>query len=363
MSYTETSGQSALTTGPGCLPTPQQYHAHKILVKYEALRITGQGIVEDSEPLIKMNGISVATRQNLMVLSGPSKGGKSAIVSLLCAGSMAGPNGYDGCAAIQIAPNTANHAVLHFDTEQCRAQQDSNIKNAVLKRAGLQHSPDYFHSLTLLEKDHNECKDVVKEMFEAAFELHKGIHLAIIDGVADFIQNVNKEDETKDIVAFFRGLSVQYNTAVVLVIHQNPGSEKERGHLGSELQRKCESMLVIDKDEKLNRSCLQAKFLRQGDCSQFKEIGYKFSAAKGYHVFDGEETFSQKQIDLMQLARKVFTEPLRYSQVMDKMIELKVGKASTVKRRMDDLKKERFIIKQQQEGKDTLYLLNPEVVN
>ncbi len=199
-------------------------------------------------------------------------------------------------------------------------------------------------------------------MFEFSLAEYGGVHLAIVDGVADFIANVNKEEETTAIVAFFRELSVRYNTTIVLVIHQNPDGQKERGHLGSELQRKCESMLVITKDEKNNKSALTAKFLRQGDTSKFTAIGYKFNVAKQYHVFVGEDTLTNTQLELMKLARAVFTEPRRHGEAKAKIEELKGCKDSEAKRKLRAMQDENFVLKKEEE-KTPIYVLNTEVVN
>ncbi|MBP6731557.1 MAG: AAA family ATPase [Chitinophagales bacterium] len=331
-----TATESPVGTTPGTDPAqmPPLSKIERMRAELEAMRITHVPPANMGEPLIKMNGTIVATRQNLMVLSGPSKGGKSAIVSLLCAGSLAGPNGYDGCPAIQIAPNTDNHAVLHFDTEQCRALHHSNQNNAILKRAGLAKTPEHFWSLNLLDKNHEDCKKEVIKMFEFSLAEYGGVHLAIVDGVADFITKVNDEDEATKIVAFFREQAVKYNTTVILVIHQNPGGEKERGHLGSELQRKCESMLVITKTNEV--STLKAKFLRQGNIKQFGSINYQFNTDENYHTFAHSRHAAVKQLEIEELAKLVFVKR-RASGEASKEIERIKG---VKKRQADELLKE-----------------------
>ncbi len=341
--------------------SPEQFDkAQAIILKHAAMRITDNEPCDNRPPLIVMHDKTIATRQNLIAISGPSKGGKTAITSLLCAGSISGIATYDGCPAIKIAPNTTMQAVLHFDTEQCRAQHYTNFKLAVVKRAGVQLAPSYFYSHNLLEKNPKECKAIVAELFEAAFVLHKGIHLAVIDGVADFMRSVNDEEEANEIVAFFRRLAIKYNTVIVLVVHHNPGTEKERGHLGSQLQRKCESVLTITKNEKLDLSFLTAKYLRQGNAADFAKIAYRFNAQKGYHVFTGAETQDPKHVDLTKLARQVFIEPLRHKDAVLRIEEVEKCKTSNAKRKLNEMQKYKIVEKRKEES-TTLYTLVTQV--
>jgi hypothetical protein len=346
------------TTGlsPVADPAGQQQlkEARAILHQYAANRITDSEPVDDRPPLLVMNGTVVATRQNLLAISGPSKGGKTAITSLLCAAAIQGPDGYDGCPAIQLAPNPLQHAVLHFDTEQSRAQHFSNFKMAVLKRAGLIHSPDYFGSYNLLDKNIKERKLAVEALLKAAHILHKGIHLVVIDGIADFIKSVNDEEETNRIVAFFRQLAVAYNTTLVLVVHLNPGSEKERGHLGSELQRKCESVLTIEK--KKEESTLTAKYLRQGDATQFGSIKYQFDTEKGYHAFARSRHASGKQLELEELAKKIFVGDITSAQATERIMQEKGCKLRNAGSILGTMKKTR-LLEWTTEGSNVIYRL------
>lgn len=75
-------------------------------------------------------------------------------------------------------------------------------------------------------------------------------YVVFIDQVADLIPTVNDEEKSNKLVRLLSRLAYTYDTAIVLVIHQNEGSgtqSKSRGHLGSTLEQKCISSVAISK--------------------------------------------------------------------------------------------------------------------
>jgi hypothetical protein len=80
---------------------------------------------------------------------------------------------------------------------------------------------------------------------------HGGIHAVIIDGIADLVVDVNDSKECNQIVAELHTLAIRYDCAIIAVIHKNPGSDKVRGHLGSQIERKAETNLSLDKEDEV----------------------------------------------------------------------------------------------------------------
>lgn len=75
-----------------------------------------------------------------------------------------------------------------------------------------------------------------------------GVLAVIIDGGADLLHSVNDEAESNAMVARLVSTAGQIEAPVIVVIHENHGAEKARGHLGSQLERKAESVIRMEKD-------------------------------------------------------------------------------------------------------------------
>lgn len=118
----------------------------------------------------------------------------------------------------------------------------------------------------------------------------------VIDGIADYIDEVNSERDSKLLVDLLMKMGRCFNFPMVLVIHTNPGSDKTRGHLGSFLERKCEAFLEIKPSKLPNTFILQAKFLR--NAKLFQPIYFSFDEQKGYHRFAFIHEDVQRQTEL-----------------------------------------------------------------
>ncbi len=317
----ETEVLSQYTSAPASAPDNT---GADFLSDMQRFRITAANPIPEPVPVVSIHGIPICTRQSISMLSGPSKGGKTAITSVISAGAIATSNGYDGCEFIEVQHNENLHAILHIDTEQSIYHHYRNHKNSILKRARIEREPEHFYSYNIRSLNLSEYKEKLQGLFNALKEKHGGIHLVIIDGVADFITSPNDETEANGIVDFFGHLATNYDTTIILVLHLNPGTDKERGHLGSQLQRKCESVLTIKKDGDV--SVLESKVLRSGGNNDFSPIRYQFDKSKGYHTFlEGSAPIQAKSKELAieeltDLAQRVFTEELTSGEAKERIM-------------------------------------------
>ncbi len=115
-------------------------------------------------------------------------------------------------------------------------------------------------------------------------ERFAGIHLITIDGGADYIASVNDEEQANEIIEYFTHLSIRYNCPVIIIVHLNPNSDKERGHFGSHLQRKCYGLLTIEKAKGNDISTLIPKAFRKAGNADVVPVCFAYDKEKHYHV-------------------------------------------------------------------------------
>jgi hypothetical protein len=181
-------------------------------------------------------------------------------------------------------------AVLLFDTEQSAADQQYNV-TTILKRAGLEDTPDFLRCYNIRQLDFKTYRDTTNAICDLSSKKFGGIHSIYIDGGADFIASVNDEEQSTEIIQYFTHLSIKYDCPVIIVVHQNPGGEKERGHFGSTGQRKCYGLIAIEKQNDI--FSLKPKMMRRAGNAEISQVQFSFSAAKG------EKNRIQDQIDLL----------------------------------------------------------------
>ena len=121
-----------------------------------------------------------------------------------------------------------------------------------------------------------------------------GIHLVVIDGIADLIRCANDEAESIAVVEELYRLAGIYNTCIVTVLHFIPNGLKLRGHLGSELQRKAAAILSIEKDTKPAVSVVKALKVRDGSPLDVPLMQFAWDKEKAMHAYLGEKPKEEK---------------------------------------------------------------------
>lgn len=186
------------------------------------------------QPIIEIDNIPVITKGNISVIVGPPKSQKSFFATLLAGTYLAGASGRIRCAS-------AIESVLWVDTEQAPphvARIFARV-NAMRSKAGNLPCPD-FRILMLREYSSLARRQIT---FDAIERFHPS--LVIIDGIADLLPSNNDEELSTDLQDKLLSFSKDYNCHILSIIHSNPGSEKPRGHTGSNLSRKCESIMSL----------------------------------------------------------------------------------------------------------------------
>lgn len=200
-----------------------------------------------AQMIVSVNDVPLGTQGNLLCVTGGEGTGKSNYVAALIAGAIR-PQGVEAdTLGVAVKENIKGKAVLFYDTEQSEVQLYKNVGN-LLRRCSRDAMPEYFKAYCLTGMSRKErLKSIILSMDRYHYQ-YGGIHLVVIDGIADLIRCANDEAESIAVVEELYRLAGIYNTCIVTVLHFIPNELKLRGHLGSELQRKAAAILSIEKD-------------------------------------------------------------------------------------------------------------------
>jgi hypothetical protein len=275
----------------------------------DKFRITALKTIPVPEPRLCIHGAIICTPGNLACISGMPKVGKTALIYAILIAAINANGTVDDFEGISVAPNVNHYAVVHLDSESA-AHLHRYQYLVALSRAGHETDPDNFYSYNLVELAIDEYLTATESICRAAKEKHGGIHIVLIDGPADFISDVNDAEASNSVIKRLHKLAKEIDCPIILVVHTNPNSDKERGHLGSQLQRKCESVIQVKSENDI--SYIEPRFLRNAAKGNVPLIQFVYDQSKGYHVTAGikpdKDTAAKEQAkrEAADLAGKVF---------------------------------------------------------
>ncbi len=307
-----------------------------------------------SKSVIAVNGVPLGTQDNLFCITGGEGTGKSNYIAAILAGTL-GTERLDAeqTLGLEVTPNPKGLAVLHYDTEQSEAQLHKNL-GKTLRRASLTSVPDFYHSLYLASLSRKDRLKLIRESMDLFHHKHGGIHLVVIDGIADLIRSANDETESIAIVDELYRLAGIYNTCIICVLHFVPNGIKLRGHIGSELQRKAAGILSIEKDENPEFSVVKALKVRDGSPLDVPMTLFGWDKALDMHVYRGEKSKEdkdkRKSNELHTVIREAFRSATRlsYQQLCEILMRELDIKDRTAKKYIAYMKEQGILIQDSQ---------------
>lgn len=269
-----------------------------------------------AEMIISINNVPLGTQGNLCCITGGEGTGKSNYICALVAGTLNIDDEDIDTLGTHIKPNRQNKAVLLYDTEQSELQLYKNTINA-LRRTKQNKFPSCFRAYSLTGMSRKERLQAIIQSMDKFFYEFGGIHLVVIDGIADLIHSANDEAESIRIVDELYRLAGIYQTNIVCVLHFIPNGLKLRGHLGSELQRKSAGILSIEKDDEPGVSVIKALKVRDGSPLDVPLIQFAWDKKEEMHIFLGEKTKEEKEKrkenELTSAAKTIFSQKRYYT--------------------------------------------------
>jgi hypothetical protein len=277
-----------------------------------------------SRVILRLGEWQIATPGNLQALNAQPKAGKSGVCGAIIASAMEPKGDCLGFAA----ENPHGWALIHLDCEQSFQDHFSLLQTA-LKRAQRTKQPPWLHSHCLTDVESATRRQCLPGLLDRCRTEHGGIFAVLIDGIADLCADPNDAKEAFGLVEELHRFAIEFDTTIICVLHDNAGSEmaKGRGHLGSQLERKAESNLRVQKDEH-GMSTIFSERSRHANIPKCLGPKFRWSAEEGMHVPVRKEDEEADELDeLRSMIRGLFKDEaqLTYNDAIER-IESILGK-------------------------------------
>lgn len=324
---------------------PETLDLNEIKTRAQSRRFDLSAPPSKPVPRFFIHGKPWATPKNIQSILAQAGAGKSSLIGATMAAYMApGADTGRDCLGMS-ASDPQGLPLLHVDTEQSPYDHHAMILRT-LKRAGVDAPPEGFHSFGLAGFSAEELRAFLPLAVEDLAIEHGGVFAVIIDGIADFVADVNDAEECNKLVSELHALAIKYDTALVLVVHENPGSDngKARGHLGSQLERKVETALRLKRTEET--TTVYSHKARHAPIFEADGPRFAWSDSECMHVsvqaasVDRDEKKREKAHDLAESVFLHLAKPgARYAEFVRAIAEVRRFGASAAEARFSDMKR------------------------
>ena len=206
----------------------------------------------------------IGTLGNFSVSTGKAKAKKTFNVSAIVAAALVNGQVLEYKASF---PESKRN-ILYFDTEQS-PYHCQLVMQRILRLAGLpiDREPEYlrFSHLRAIA-DPNERREIIRY----AIYHTPNVGLVVIDGIRDLMLDINNSTEATKLVGDLMQWTSEQNIHIQTVLHLNKGDDNARGHIGTELNNKAETVLQITRDNTMpERSIVAPSIIRSKPFDKF----------------------------------------------------------------------------------------------
>lgn len=214
----------------------------KITILWQSSRLTLTGEYVTSPEILRVHGSAIGTLGNFSASIGKAKSKKTFNVSAIVAAAL--KNGtvlqYDA----ELPEN--KRKILYVDTEQS-PYHCQKVMRRIARMAGLplNKEPENLEFLSL----RRHTPEIRIAIVEKAIYETESLGLVIIDGIRDMVYDINSPSESTKIISKLMQWTDERQIHIHTILHQNKADENARGHIGTELNNKAETVLEVAKDK------------------------------------------------------------------------------------------------------------------
>ncbi len=187
-------------------------------------------------PLIKLNSESILSFQNISCIIAPPGAGKSSVMESIISAVI-------NKESDNLGLQTSALSVLCIDFE--RTQTDVwNSFYRTMQRAKVKEGTN-FENVNIVSFRNIATAEKRKEKIEFLLS-KKNYEIILLDGIGDLVNDTNSLAEAIECKNWARSITSIYNTSIFTTLHPNKNSNTPRGHIGSEILRESENVLLIE---------------------------------------------------------------------------------------------------------------------
>ena len=188
---------------------------------------------------------TIATFGNFSASTGKAKSKKTFNVSAMVAAAVTNTTvlNYRACLP------EGKRNILYFDTEQSKYHCHTVLER-IYKLSGLSLKQDDPRLMFWGLREYTPKLRIA--VIDYALRKYEGVGLVIIDGLRDLMYDINNGKEATDVMTVLMAWTSVYDLHIHTVLNLKKNENNPRGHIGTELENKAETVLIISKNNQNN---------------------------------------------------------------------------------------------------------------
>ncbi len=248
------------------------------VILWQASRLDLSEDYEKAPEILKVRGSVIGTLGNFSASIGKAKSKKTFNVSAIVAAALKNGTVLNYTAELP----EDKRKILYVDTEQS-SYHCAKVARRILCMAGLPtgYNHENLEFLVLRKYTPEERIAIVRE----AIYRTENVGLVVIDGIRDMVYDINSPGESTKVISLLMTWTGERHIHIHTILHQNKGDENARGHIGTELSNKAETVLQVEKDSRNpDISTVKAAHIRAVD---FEPFAFRINGEALPELLDG----------------------------------------------------------------------------
>ena len=266
-----------------------------VLATREKLKALKATEIRFSEPVLKQGENAVIFPHTINVIQGQAGVHKSRLAENTCAAFLKLPNCNNELLGFNRLNSDVTHTVVYVDTERNLSEQLPFALQSIQITAGYNRAdhPSNFEYISLLQINRKERFTALNEYLNHIKKSTNNPLFIVLDVSTDCIEDFNKTDKSMELIDLMNMAINEHNVIFLCLIHENPKSDKARGHFGTELMNKASTVMQVgfEKDASQNDTdIIRVKYLKCRSTARHTPFYIKYShEANGLVLVDATE--------------------------------------------------------------------------
>jgi hypothetical protein len=237
--------------------------------------------IKFSQPILKQGDNAVIFPHTINVIQGQAGVHKSRLAETICSAFIKVPNCNNELLGFKKYNDNNCYTVVYVDTERNLTEQLPYALQSIQMKAGhnMDTHPANFEYISLLQINRVDRFKALNEYLDYIKVSVKNPMIIVLDVSTDCIEDFNKTDKSMELIDLMNIAINEHDVSFLCLVHENPGSEKARGHFGTELMNKASTVMQVsfEKDAEQNQTDLiRVKYLKCRSTAKHEPFHIKY---------------------------------------------------------------------------------------